>query len=269
MIELIYTVCICCCLYFFLWLFDILPVPVKGNSDDVLFYIIMLGICFWFFLFALGVLPSQIKKRKIEKEQRYQKDLEFKKCIKKHFNTLLMKYNQKVYKDDYGNYIFDDWNKEIDYFIRNIAPDDEKHEYWEEIFFAIRKDKFNKYWNELIEEYSETEQTHMRSIVVKNGIDYEYYVEKYLENMGYLVKRTPKTGDQGVDLIAEKDGIRKAIQCKYYSKPVGNKAVQEVIAGANFYQCSSAAVISNSSFTKSAKQLAENSNIELFSLIPQ
>jgi restriction system protein len=128
---------------------------------------------------------------------------------------------------------------------------------------------FNNYWQELLKQHNNTQNNTLIDIVVKNGIDYENYVEKYLQNLGYNVIRTPKTGDQGVDLIAEKNGDRKAIQCKYYSRPVGNKAVQEVIAGTNFYQCISAAVISNASFTKSARKLAENSNVKLISLIPQ
>ena len=82
------------------------------------------------------------------------------------------------------------------------------------------------------------------------------------------MSRTPTTGDQGVDLITEKDGIRCAIQCKFYSKPVGNKAIQEVIAGRGFYNCDTAMVVTNNSFTKSAKQLAKNSNVQLEIIIP-
>ena len=81
--------------------------------------------------------------------------------------------------------------------------------------------------------------------------------------MGYFVKRTPKTGDQGVDLIAEKDGDRKAIQCKFYSKPVGNKAVQEVCAGRDFYNTDYAVVVTNSFYTKSAKELANKNKVIL------
>ena len=77
---------------------------------------------------------------------------------------------------------------------------------------------------------------------------------------------TATTGDQGVDLIARKDKSVIAIQCKYYSKPVGNKAVQEVIAGKGFYNCNKAVVISNNLFTKSAKQLADDSNVKLLTI---
>ena len=84
-----------------------------------------------------------------------------------------------------------------------------------------------------------------------------------LERSGYSVKTTPKTGDQGVDLIVDNDGKRTAIQCKFYSKPVGNKAVQEVAAGSKYYKCDEAVVISNQSYTSSARQLAKNLGVVL------
>ncbi len=81
--------------------------------------------------------------------------------------------------------------------------------------------------------------------------------------MGFTIQRTKIVGDQGVDLIAIKDDRKIAIQCKYYTNSVGNKAVQEIIAGADFYGCPEKAVITNSYFTKSAKQLAASLNVIL------
>lgn len=69
--------------------------------------------------------------------------------------------------------------------------------------------------------------------------------------------------DQGVDVIAEKNGLRVAIQCKLYSKPVGNKAVQEIAAGKVHQQAHYGAVVTNGSFTISAKELAATNGIRL------
>lgn len=98
---------------------------------------------------------------------------------------------------------------------------------------------------------------------INTGVDYEVFVENKLKNMGFEIQRTKITGDQGVDIIAIKDNHKTAIQCKYYTKSVGNKAVQEIVAGANFYGCSKKAVITNSFFTKSAKQLAASLDVLL------
>ena len=81
----------------------------------------------------------------------------------------------------------------------------------------------------------------------------------------YLLKRkhfskievTKSSGDQGVDIIACKHRKKYGIQCKYYTYPVGNKAVQEAYAGANFYDCDKVIVMTNTTFTRSAIELAE------------
>ena len=64
-------------------------------------------------------------------------------------------------------------------------------------------------------------------------------------------------------MIAEKDGIRAVLQCKLYSNPVGNKAVQEVNAGKIFEQAQIACVVTNSTYTKSARQLAQATGVLL------
>jgi restriction system protein len=53
--------------------------------------------------------------------------------------------------------------------------------------------------------------------------------------LGFSVRKTKVTGDQGVDLIVEGEGRLIAVQAKGYTGSVGNKAVQEVYAGMAFY----------------------------------
>ncbi|RNA68541.1 restriction endonuclease [Alteribacter keqinensis] len=72
------------------------------------------------------------------------------------------------------------------------------------------------------------------------------------------------TGDQGVDLLARKNHETLAIQLKCYSSSVGNDAVQQVIAGMNYYQADKGAVITNNYYTKSAKELASRADIILW-----
>ena len=82
--------------------------------------------------------------------------------------------------------------------------------------------------------------------------DYEVYCSNILLNAGWNVEQTPSTNDQGVDLIAEIEDAKFCIQCKRYSNAVGNKAVQEIIAGTQFYGGTHSVVVSNAGFTKSA-----------------
>ncbi|WP_200374781.1 restriction endonuclease [Thiocystis violacea] len=94
-------------------------------------------------------------------------------------------------------------------------------------------------------------------------VDYEHYCAKVLRGHGWDVRTTQATGDHGVDVIASKNGRKGAIQCKRYSSPVGNKAVQEVCAGMRYIGGSFCAVVSNADYTRSAKQLAQSLGVLL------
>lgn len=97
------------------------------------------------------------------------------------------------------------------------------------------------------------------------GHDFEYYCADLLRNDGfYNVEVTQGSGDQGIDILAEKAGIRYGIQCKCYSNNIGNSAVQQAFAGKTFYHCHVAAVLTNRYFTRSAKQLAEKDQVLLW-----
>lgn len=96
----------------------------------------------------------------------------------------------------------------------------------------------------------------MRAIDAMDGVEFEDYVAARLGQAGWKVAFTPRAGDYGVDLIAEKDGRSVAIQCKRYGKPVGVAAVQQVVSGARHHGCSRSIVVSNQEFTTAAKQLA-------------
>lgn len=95
--------------------------------------------------------------------------------------------------------------------------------------------------------------------------EYELFVGSHLYRFGFIrIEHTGKTGDFGADLIGLDTYGRKAvIQCKLYKKPVGVKAVQEVIAARQYYRTSRAIVVTNSTFTKSAKKLAYRCGVEL------
>lgn len=67
----------------------------------------------------------------------------------------------------------------------------------------------------------------------------------------------------GADVIAYKDNVKYVIQVKFYSNPVGNKAVQEVVASIGMYKADQGIVVTNSTFTSSAVELANANNIEL------
>lgn len=103
------------------------------------------------------------------------------------------------------------------------------------------------------------------SIDQMSGTEFEEYTAFLLEQNGFSkVKVTKQYGDQGIDVIAQKDNIKYGIQCKRWKKNVGNKAVQEVYAGIGYYKLDRAIVFTNSQFTKSAQELAKQLDVELW-----
>ena len=98
---------------------------------------------------------------------------------------------------------------------------------------------------------------------------YEKYVAVWLSIHGYWVTGfTPKTGDYGADILClDYYGRKWAVQCKYYSKPVGYKAIEEALAGAHYYNCYGAMVVTNSTFTRQALNGAKRTGVILWQKI--
>lgn len=98
-----------------------------------------------------------------------------------------------------------------------------------------------------------------------DGYQYEHHCAKLLKQRGFRdVAVTKSSGDQGIDVIAYNENVKYGIQCKYYSYPVGNQAVQQAYAGAKFYDCNVAVVMTNSTFTEPAKELAQKLGVQLW-----
>ena len=95
------------------------------------------------------------------------------------------------------------------------------------------------------------------------GEQFENYLEAILSRSGYHVTRIGGSYDFGADLLIRKGRKRIVVQAKRYSSNVGNSAVQEVVGAKAFYKASGAAVITNSFFTKAAKELARVNNVML------
>lgn len=101
-----------------------------------------------------------------------------------------------------------------------------------------------------------------------NGWDFERYCADCLLKKGFTkAEVTSGSGDHGVDIIAEQNGIRFGIQCKLYQGQIPNKAVQEAYTGASFYDCDIAVIMSNSELTKQAQEEAQKLRVKFWNVI--
>lgn len=99
------------------------------------------------------------------------------------------------------------------------------------------------------------------------GEQFEKYVAERLNEAGWLdVKTTPKSGDHGVDIFAVKDGEKYVFQCKRYKQSVNTPAVQEIYTGKGVYKADYAVVITNSTYTKKAREMAKELDVKLWNL---
>ena len=97
------------------------------------------------------------------------------------------------------------------------------------------------------------------------GHEFEYFCADLLKRRGFQdVVVTKGSGDFGIDILAERDGISYGIQCKNYHSPIGVKAVQEVYAGRDYYDCMVGVVMSNQYFTGPAVEAAKKLKIVLW-----
>jgi len=99
------------------------------------------------------------------------------------------------------------------------------------------------------------------------GTEFEKLLYRLFEAMGYSVEWIGKTGDQGGDLIANKEGERILIQAKCYRDwSTGNEAVQQVVGAMKYYDCNKTMVITTSgNFTPEAITLAKSNSTDLVS----
>ena len=97
-------------------------------------------------------------------------------------------------------------------------------------------------------------------------LEFEKWCADGLHLLGWAARTTKGSGDQGVDVIAKRDSQTIVIQGKKYNRPVGNNSVQEAFAAKAFTKANFAAVLTNTSSTKSALELAEATGVFLLTV---
>ncbi len=205
--------------------------------------------------------------------------------INPHLDTLLKKRRRLLLKDDYGFINDSKWQEELGYFInRAVSPktldvrvnvaahrsllraannpgvigiNDKIDD------FPIVEDDIKEYINVILDINVDEITEEEIDVSLLDPNEYEHFCADILKANGWDVRVTQASGDQGIDVLAEKDGFLLALQCKKYSSPVSNKAVQEAYSGGTFYEAKAFAVVSPVEYTSSAKELANSLGVLL------
>jgi restriction system protein len=96
------------------------------------------------------------------------------------------------------------------------------------------------------------------------GIEFELFVKHQLIKSGYVkVETTRQSGDMGADLLVRENGKLVVVQCKRCAGTIGVSAVQEVLGAKSFYKAQEAWVVTDSTFTKAARELRKAPRVGL------
>ncbi|WEQ58380.1 restriction endonuclease [Novacetimonas hansenii] len=189
--------------------------------------------------------------------------------IKAKEKILAMKWRQNIYQDDYGTIITKKWEPEIPIFLNSrivpILQQNNLLDKWEIIRSEVIAE-INRTASKTIPDIIPTEPVTSGPEIFSptmNPYDYEEHCAILLRQIGWNARATVASGDQGADVIADKDGKKIVLQCKLYSNPVGNDAVQQAFSAMGYYDCTHSAVVSNAGFTTSARQLASKNGVTL------
>ncbi|WP_170360275.1 restriction endonuclease [Ruegeria arenilitoris] len=203
-----------------------------------------------------AALASESKAKKAETlRRRFLERQRLLDAVDRHSTALRRNIDRAIKTNDYGAVLRDETSEAIEEFCSSIDLDIEVIPLSEAQVLIFEQLDFKK--------SMESEDGFNPEAIPFDGHEFERWVSESLEAFGWDATVTQGSGDQGVDVLAEKNGIKVAIQCKLYSSAVGNKAVQEAHSGKAYYGSDYAAVLSNADFTSSAKDLASVTGVML------
>ncbi len=181
--------------------------------------------------------------------------------IEQQMNALVRRRAQLVVQDAYGKPQMEKWAKEMGHFIaQHIGPSLTPNE-WRAL------DRDHTIVANLIETRVEAAMQNQPAFREFSDdmtpTEFESFCAEELRRAGWNARVTMQSRDQGVDVVAEKADVRVVIQCKLYSRPVGNKSVQEAAAARAHEQARYGIVVTNNRYTSAAEQLASTNGILL------
>jgi HJR/Mrr/RecB family endonuclease len=219
--------------------------------------LLLLGGCLLVIVSALARLFRAMDRRRARKTAGRRAA----EVIAKNMPSLIRRREQLVRVDAYGKQRIENWIKEISYFIeQHIVPTLTPHELAE--FQSEKVEVANAIYTKVeIERVKNPALSTFSDDMTPN--EFEYYCAQELRRAGWDARVTLQSRDQGVDVVAVKNGTRVVLQCKLYSRPVGNKAVQEAAAARAHEQADVGIVVSNHRYTQDAEALAQTNRILL------
>lgn len=132
--------------------------------------------------------------------------------------------------------------------------------------FRLNRDpKYSAYlrYNQALLQYERTQKEHWTNL---SGHEFEHELASVFRALGYNSTVTKGSGDEGIDIILAKNGVRTIVQCKQHNQPVGPSTVRELYGTLSASNCKNAILACTGGFTKGVYQFARGKPIELLDL---
>lgn len=254
----------------------------QGANSVELLYLIFVGFILWFTYSKIfgddnrSTNQTSERKRHVATIERI--NYRFIGIINNNRDLVISAYRNTVSKNNFGTKDYRRFDKELLEFINERLSYQEKaaFDYFEK---NVRRDVLSELCQNLLVSIEDAWLSEITDSVSTTGStdekhmsprEYELYCAQIFQKWGWHAETTAQSGDQGVDVIATYTKpntnvvhFKIAVQCKLFAKPVGNKAVQEILAGSVLHSADLAAVVAPNGFTRSAVELAEAVNVVL------
>ncbi|WP_425805569.1 restriction endonuclease [Desulfitobacterium sp. Sab5] len=95
--------------------------------------------------------------------------------------------------------------------------------------------------------------------------EFEEWTANLFESLRYeKVTLTPQSNDKGIDVLAEKNGLKIAVQCKKFKGVVGSPSIQTFLGALQNAEAHKGFFITTGTFSVEAEKIALNMPIELY-----
>lgn len=225
-----------------------------------------LSAFFWAIIFCVGGLLGFLAwRRSSRKTASARLENRLADLIERHESALISYYHQTRREDLFGNRDETRWHQQIDTFLKTqLVPEVAD-------FAAWRRGKAGQHAasgvdrmiRERIASHGSSRPLATIDVHELTPTEYEHHCADMLRERGWAIQLTPASRDGGADFVAEKSGIRIVFQCKRYSQPVGNKAVQEVTSAVRLYHGNVACVVAPNGYTRQAQREATGLSVHL------
>lgn len=138
----------------------------------------------------------------------------------------------------------------------------------------LTKDEFEstiKNYHSSIDEIIEKENKHktiakkVEQLYELTPREFEEWTANLFNSLGYeKITLTPQSNDKGIDVLAEKNGMKIAVQCKKFKGLVVSPDIQKFIGAIKYAEVDKGFLITTGTYSVEAEKMAISSSIEIY-----